>query len=82
MSRNEVKDPNDLPVGKKKRKRVKVAKERVHIYISNDSLTRIDEKAKELGLDRSPCIQVLINFALNNLKTTPLVQEPIRRRKK
>ena len=67
MSDN-VKDPNDLPVGKRERKkREKVAKERVHIYISEDSLGRIDQKADELGLDRSPCIQMLINIGLNNL---------------
>lgn len=67
MSDN-LKDPNDLPVGKKERKkREKVAKERVHIYISEDSLGRIDTKATELGLDRSPCIQMLINIGLNSL---------------
>ena len=66
----EVKGPFDKPVGKRK-KREKVVKERVHIYISEGSLERIDTKAKELGLDRSPCIQMLINYALNNLKTIP-----------
>jgi hypothetical protein len=46
----------------------KVKKGRVHIYISEDSLIKIDNKAKELGLDRSPCIQLLINIALKSGK--------------
>ena len=72
MSGNDAKEPFEAPVGKKERKkREKVVKERVHIYISEESIGRIDQKAEELGLDRSPCIQMLVNYALNNLQTVP-----------
>ena len=61
-----LREPFDAPLGKKERKkRDKIPKERVHIYLTTDSLDRVDEKAKDLGLDRSPCIQVMLNFALN-----------------
>lgn len=58
-----VNTPADLPTKKGKKK--KVLKGRIHIYISDETLDRIDEKADELGLDRSPCIQMLLNVALN-----------------
>lgn len=51
---------------KKKSTSDRVAKERIHIYLREDDITRVEQKAKELGLDRSPCIQLLINTALNS----------------
>ena len=69
MSANDAKEPFEAPAVKVKRE--KVAKERLHIYITEDSIQRVDEKAHELGLDRSPCIQVLINYALNNFPKIP-----------
>ena len=72
MSGNDAKEPFEAPVGKKERKtRERVVKERLHIYVSDVCIKRVDEKAEELGLDRSPCIQMLLNYALNNLQTVP-----------
>ena len=65
------KEPFEAPVGKQDRKkREKVKKVRVHIYVSEDSLDKIDNKAEELGLDRSPCIQMLLNVGLNHLESS------------
>lgn len=71
--RSEIKvsTPDDFPLKKIKGKKKKVLKGRVHIYISDETLVKIDEKADELGLDRSPCIQMLLNIALNN----PIVRQ-------
>lgn len=70
---NEPREPFDSPLDKKdiaKMDKVKKEKkERIHIYISTGSIERVDEKALELGLDRSPCIQMLINTALNSLNS-------------
>lgn len=70
-SGNEPREPFDSPLDKKdiaKMDKVKKEKkERIHIYISSGSIKKVDEKALELGLDRSPCIQMLINTALNSL---------------
>ena len=45
----------------------KVKKERVHIYITQECLQRVDEKDAELGeIGRSPTIQLLLNTALND----------------
>ena len=63
---NEPREPFDSPIDKKEKIR-KEKKERIHIYISTSSIGRVDEKASELGLDRSPCIQMLINTALNSI---------------
>lgn len=72
VSGNDAREPFEAPVGKKERKtRERVVKERLHIYVSNVCIKRVDEKAEELGLDRSPCIQMLLNYALNNLQTIP-----------
>lgn len=74
---NDAREPFEAPVGKKERKtRERVVKERLHIYISEDSINRVDKKAEELGLDRSPCIQMLLNYALNNLQTIPKLGSP------
>lgn len=66
-----MKGPFDAPDSKKE-KRIKTPKLRIHIYISEGCLERIDEKAEELGIDdRSPCVQFLLNYALNILKNNP-----------
>ncbi len=68
----EIKGVFDNPLKKTiKKKRAKLKKERLHIYLTSESVERTDEKAEEMGLNRSTCIQVLINFGLNNLKTIP-----------
>jgi len=68
----ELKGPFDAPDSKIKEKRIKVPKLRIHIYISEGCLDRVDEKAAELGMDdRSPCVQFLLNYALNALKHNP-----------
>jgi len=73
MSSASAREPFEAPIGRKDRKKrsEKVIKERLHIYISGECIGRIDLKAEELGLDRSPCIQMLLNYALNNIKTIP-----------
>lgn len=78
MSGKETKGPFEAPTNKKKERktRERIVKGRIHIYISEECLDRVDSKAAELGLDRSPCIQMLLNYALNNLKTMPLVAGP------
>lgn len=62
----EPREPFDSPLDKKEKVK-KEKKERIHIYISSDSIGRVDAKASELGLDRSPCIQMLINTALKHI---------------
>jgi hypothetical protein len=75
VSGKETKGPFEAPIDKKKARktRERIVKGRIHIYISEECLNRVDDKSEELGLDRSPCIQMLLNFALNNLQTMPLV---------
>ncbi len=71
----EPKEIYDAPVGKSERKkRDKVKKERIHIYITSDSIERIDVYAEELGLDRSPCIQMLLNTSLKDLESSKDIQ--------
>jgi|694.fasta_scaffold03012_15 hypothetical protein len=67
---DEPKEPFEAPAIKTRKKRDKVKKARIHIYISNDCINQVDAKGAEFGLDRSPCIQMLINFALLNMKTS------------
>lgn len=73
----QVKDVFDQPVIKDsnrlKAKRVKEEKTRLHIYITEKAIARIDEKAEELGLTRSGCLQMLIHFGLNNMKTKDFI---------
>jgi len=54
---------------KPKVKKVRKKKQRIHIYIHEDAIAGVDQKAEELGLDRSPCIQLLIRIGLNNLQS-------------
>lgn len=72
MSNNEVKEPFDSPVDKKERKtRRKIKKERLHIYVSEETRDSIDQKAEQIGYSRSVCIQMLINYALVNFNKIP-----------
>ena len=73
MGSGRAREPFEAPLGRKdqKKRSEKVVKERLHIYISEKCIGRIDQKAEELGLDRSPCIQMLLDYALNNMKTIP-----------
>ena len=67
-SDKQPKEPFEAPVAKeKKKKREKVKKERIHVYLSQDCIDKIDEKAAEIGLDRSPCIQMLCHTALKKM---------------
>jgi hypothetical protein len=66
---NQPKEPFEAPVKKSRKKREKVKRERIHIYITVDSIDKIDEKADKFGMDRSPCVQMLLNYALANLKS-------------
>jgi hypothetical protein len=69
----QLKGPFDAPDSKTKEKRVKIPKARIHIYISQGCIDKVDEKAVELGIDdRSPCVQFLLNYALNMLKNNPV----------
>ena len=64
-----TKEVFDEPTTKGKRvRRPKHPKSRLHIYINDDTIDKIDQKAVEMGLNRSNCLQVLINFGLDNLK--------------
>lgn len=49
-------------------KRAKPAKSRLHIYVNDDTIDLIDLKAGEMGVNRSAAVQVLLNYALKNLK--------------
>jgi hypothetical protein len=60
--------PFEAPEKKAKKKRLKQNKQRLHIYLSEECINRIDMKSSEFDLDRSPCIQMLLNYALNNMK--------------
>jgi hypothetical protein len=72
MSNNQVKEPFDAPIDKKERKpRRKIKKERLHIYVSEETRDSIDEKAEQIGYSRSVCIQMLITYALNNFSKIP-----------
>ena len=70
--KNEPLDVFEPPVEKYVRNKLsgrkkKVKKERVHIYITQECLQRVDEKDMELGeIGRSPTIQLLLNTALND----------------
>ena len=64
-----TKEVFDSPAEKiKKVRREKKPKSRLHIYIHDETIDQIDRKASEMGLNRSNCLQVLINFGLENLK--------------
>lgn len=74
MSGNEVKEPFDAPVPKKQRKpRRKIKKERVHIYLTEEAINLIDDKAEEIGQSRSVTIQLMLNFAIKNFMKIPNV---------
>jgi len=49
-------------------KKVSKRKSRIHIYVHEDVIVSVDEKAEQLGLDRSPFIQHLIKIGLNNVR--------------
>lgn len=73
---SEPKEPFEAPsVAKKRKTRDRVEKERLHIYLSTLCIGRVDEKAKDLGLERSQCIQTLLNYALNSLQA---IHEPLK----
>jgi|688.fasta_scaffold1781281_2 hypothetical protein len=61
-----IMEPFDAPIKKNKKK--KPSKERVHVYLNKDCIDKIDEKAAQFGLDRSPFIQAIINIALSDTK--------------
>lgn len=64
-----TKEVFDSPAAKaKKVRREKKPKSRLHIYINDETISQIDQKANEMGINRSNCLQVLINFGLENLK--------------
>lgn len=67
---NITKEVFDSPAEKseKRTRREKKPKSRLHIYINDETIDQIDKKASEMGLNRSNCLQVLINFGLENLK--------------
>lgn len=72
MSSNEVKDPFESPADKKaKVKRVKIKKERLHIYLTDETIEKLDEAAEEIGQSRSVCVQLLLKYALNNFRNIP-----------
>ncbi len=78
---NDLKEPFDGPVGKREKK-VKQPKVRTHMYITQDCISKVDAKASELGIDRSPCVQMLLTYALNNIKNdTLLLSDSIRKKK-
>ncbi len=56
------------PVDKNhKEKRKKIVKERLHIYLSESTINKVDERATEFGLSRSNFIAMLINYGLNKV---------------
>jgi|APGre2960657423_1045063.scaffolds.fasta_scaffold187811_2 hypothetical protein len=63
-----TKEVSEKPIRTTRVRRVKKPKSRLHIYIIDETIDRIDNKATEMGLNRSNCLQVLINFGLDNLK--------------
>jgi hypothetical protein len=69
---NEVKEPFDLPVDKKEKKpRRKIKKERLHIYLTEETINLIDDKSDEIGYSRSVTIQLLLNYAIKNFNKIP-----------
>jgi hypothetical protein len=68
-------DPKE-PFKKTRKTRDKVEKERLHIYLSKPLIGRVDEKAKDLGFERSQCVQMLLNYALNNLRANDPSKPP------
>jgi hypothetical protein len=71
MSGNVVKDPFDAPVKKDRKPRKKIKKERVHIYLTEEAINIIDDKADQIGQSRSVTIQLMLNFALKNFSKIP-----------
>ncbi len=79
MIRNEVKEPFDAPIPKKEKKpRKKIKKERLHIYLTEEAINLIDERADQIGQSRSITIQLLLNFALRNFNKIPNTLNSIR----
>ena len=70
MAAGKDREPFDIPTENKRiynKKKNKPLKLRLHIYLTRDCLDKVDEVADELGLDRSPCLQMLINVALKKV---------------
>ncbi len=59
----------EAPDKKNKKKNEKLIKERLHIYLTTDCIEKIERAQEETGLNRSSCIQILINTGLKHLKT-------------
>lgn len=69
---NIVKEPFDLPADKKEKKpRRKIKKERLHIYLTEETINAIDDKSDEIGYSRSVTIQLLLNYAIKNFNKIP-----------
>lgn len=61
----------ETPKEKKERKRKpKIPKGRLHIYLTQDLIEKIEAKSAETGLNQSSCCQMLIAYALVKLKNT------------
>jgi len=71
MSGNEVKDPFAAPVKKDRKPRKKIKKERLHIYLTEEAIKMIDDKAEQIGCSRSITIQIMLNFSIKNFNKIP-----------
>ncbi len=59
--------PKETKTKSGRERRRKSPKSRLHIYVNDDTIDSIDQKAAEMGVNRSAAVQVLLSFALQNL---------------
>ena len=58
-----------------KKPKEKIGKSRLHIYLRDDTIREIDERAAEYGFPRSYMIQLIVKNGLKNLVIPPEIKE-------